>query len=138
MKFGERISEVTVTLALGAASLRGAMQPEGENVPSKLYLQLVPAEKESAEDVLRFFIAPVNADGTFALNNLPPGRYWALGRIVADNESQSEARLRAPEEADARAQLRRAAEAAKTLIEFKPCQNVTNYQLPFKIEPLKN
>ncbi len=139
LKFGERISGLTVTLAAGAASLRGAVKPaEGESVPAKLFLHLVPAEKENADDVLRFFTAPVNADGTFALNNLPPGRYWTLTRIAADNDPQSEGRLRAPEQTETRAQMRRAAEAAKTAVEFKPCQNLIDYELPFKPASLKN
>jgi hypothetical protein len=98
----------------------------------------VPAERESAEDVLRFFTVPVNSDGTFGINNLPPGRYWALARVVGDSEPQSDSRLRAPEEAGTRAQIRRAAEAAKTAVELKPCQNVSNYELPLKISALKN
>ena len=139
LKFGERMSGLTVTLAEGAASLRGAVKlAEGESIPPKLYLQLVPAEKENAEDVLRLFTTPVNADGTFAVNNLPPGRYWALARVAADNEPESDSKLRAPEEADMRAQIRRAAEIAKTMIEFKPCQNVLDYQLPFKLASPKN
>jgi hypothetical protein len=139
LKFGERVSGLRVTLAAGAASLRGAVKlAEGEGLPAKLYLNLVPVEKESAEDVLRFFSAPVNSDGTFVLNNLPPGRYWALARVVSDSEPQSDSRLRAVEEADTRAQIRRAAEAAGTAIEFKPCQNVPNFALAFKIKSLKN
>jgi hypothetical protein len=139
LKSGERISGLTVTLAAGAASLRGAIKlAESETLPAKLYLHLAPAEKESADDVLRFFTAPVNADGTFAFNNLPPGRYWTLARIAADNDPHSDAKLRAPEEAETRAQLRRAAEAAKTTVEFKPCQNVIDYQLPFKPAAVKN
>ena len=139
LKFGERVSGVTVTLAEGAASLRGAVKlTEGESVPAKLHLNLVPAERESAEDVLRFFTVPVNSDGAFAVNNLPPGRYWAFARVVGDSEPQSDARLRAPEEAGTRAQIRRAAEAAKTAVELKPCQNVSNYELPPKISALKN
>jgi hypothetical protein len=139
LKSGERISGLTVTLAAGAASLRGTVKPaEGESLPSRLYLQLAPAEKENAEDVLRFFTTPINADGTFAFNNLPPGRYWTLARITTDNDPQSDAKLRAPEEAETRAQIRRAAEAAKTTVELKPCQNVIDYQLPFKPVAAKN
>jgi hypothetical protein len=135
LKFGERISGVTVTLAAGAASLRGTVKPaEAESLPARLYLYLVPAEKENAEDVLRFFTAMVQGDGTFAFNNLPPGRYWAIARQV-ENEPQSDATLRAFEEGDTRLKLRRAAEAAKGEVELKPCQNVIQYQLPFKISP---
>lgn len=139
LKFGERISGLTVTLSAGAASLRGAVKPaEGESLPAKLFLQLAPAEKENADDVLRFFTAPVNADGTFALNNLPPGRYWTLTRTATNNDPQSDARLRAPEEAETRTQIRRAAEAARTVVEFKPCQNLIDYELPFKPASPKN
>ncbi len=139
LKFGERISGLTVTLAEGAASLRGAVKPtEGESVPPKLYLHLVPAAKENAEDWLRFFTILVNADGTFAVNNLPPGRYWVLALIASDDEPQSDAKLRAWDQADMRTRLRLAAEASKTAVEFKPCQNVIDYQLPFKISPVKN
>lgn len=139
LKFGERISGLTVKLAGGAASLRGAMKlAEGESIPAKLHLQLVPSEKEDAENVLRFFTTPVNADGTFAVNNLPPGRYWVLARVAADNEPQSDSKLRAPGEADTRAQIRRTAESAKTMIEFRPCQNVIDYQLPLRLASPKN
>lgn len=133
LKFGERVSGVSLTLAAGAASLRGVLQPaENETLPTKMFFDLVPAEKESAEDVLRFFRTPVAADGTFAFNNLPPGRYWALSKIAVESDPQSDAKLRLPEEADTRAKLRQAAEVAKNVIEFKPCQNVTGYQLLFK------
>lgn len=139
LKFGERISGLTVTLAEGAASLRGSIKPAaGGIIPPKLKVYFVPAEKEGAEDVLRFFATPVNADGTFALNNLPPGRYWALARFAVDDEPQSDSKLRAPEEADARVQVRRAAETANQAVEVKPCQNVIDYQLPFKISAPKN
>lgn len=134
LKFGERISGVTVTLGAGAASLRGIVKPaEGESLPARLYLHLVPAEKENADDVLRFFTTAVLADGKFAFNNLPPGRYWALARQVADSELQSDAAERAIEELDQRLKIRRAAEGAKNELEFKPCQNIVDYQLPFKI-----
>lgn len=133
LKFGERISDLTVRIALGAGSLRGVVNPgEGGKVPSGLYVNLVPAEKESAEDVLRFFVAPVNADGSFALNNLAPGRYWLAARVAAENDPKSDEKLRDPDEAATRTQLRRLAEEAKTTIEFKPCQNVIDYQLPLK------
>jgi hypothetical protein len=132
LKFGERISGVTVTLAAGAASLKGAVKvAEGETMPQRLYLHLAPAEKENADDPLRFFAVPVQPDGTFALNNLAPGRYWALARLASDDEK------RAPDEAAERLNLRRAAEAAKSEVELKPCQNVVGYQLPIKVSALQ-
>jgi hypothetical protein len=134
LKFGERVSGLRVTLAEGAASLRGAVKPaDGASLPAKLFLNLVPVEKENAEDVLRFFTVAVNSDGTLTVNNLPPGRYWTLARVVSETEPQSDLNLRSPEQADYRTQIRRTAEAAKTSIELKPCQNVSNYELLFKI-----
>ena len=139
LKFGERIAGVTITLAAGAASLRGRVkQPEGESLPARLSLYLVPVEKENAEDVLRFFKTAVQTDGRFSVNSLPPGRYWALARSAAESDLQSEATLRAVEESDARLKIRRAAEADKNEVEFKPCQNVIDYQLPFKPSSVKN
>lgn len=101
-------------------------------------MYLVPAEKESAEDVLRFFASEVGSDGTSALNNLPPGRYWAVAQVIPNNEIQSEFKLRSPAAAEARAQLRRAAESGKFLVELKPCQNMAHYQLPVLLAPQKN
>ncbi|MDQ1637993.1 MAG: hypothetical protein QOF62_1332 [Pyrinomonadaceae bacterium] len=139
LKFGENISRVRVNLAEGAASLHGSVKLEtGQSVPPKFLVYLVPAEKENAEDVLRFFASEVGSDAMFALNNLPPGRYWVLGQVTPDKETQSEIKLRSLAEAETRAQLRRAAEAGKLLVEFKPCQNVGDYQLPLSPALLKD
>jgi hypothetical protein len=133
LKQGERLNGLTLTLAEGAGSLRGSIKPaEGERIPAQLDVYLIPAEKEYAEDVLRYFATAVNADGTFALGNLPPGRYWALSRVSAGNGTTWASKLRLPEESPARLKLRKEAEAAKTEIEFKPCQNVIDYQFPLK------
>jgi hypothetical protein len=133
LKQGERLSGLTITLAEGAATLRGSIKrAEGERIPAQLYLHLVPSERDNAEDVLRYFAIPVNADGTFALGNLPPGRYWVLARTVENDETKWASKLRLPDESQTRTKLRSEAQAAKTEIEFKPCQNVTDYQLSFK------
>lgn len=139
LKFGERVSGVKVTLAEGAASLRGAVKVSpAESVLPKLYLHLVPAEKETTEDVLRFFVTLVNADGSFVVNNLPPGRYWTLARVTADNEPRSDLKLRTSDEAAVRTRVRLAAEAVKKEIELKPCQNVIDFQVPFTSSSVKN
>ena len=77
---------------------------------------------------MRFFVTDVGADGTFALNNLPPGRYWALAQTNTDAETTTLTKLRLPEAATARTKLRKTAETQKTEIELKPCQNLTDYQ----------
>jgi len=133
LKQGEQLRGLTFTLAEGAGSLRGVVKPsQAESLPAQLYLHLVPSERDNAEDLLRYFATPVNADGTFALGNLPPGRYWALAHAVENDETNWASKLRLPDESPMRLKLRREAEIAKTEIEFKPCQNVTEYQLRLK------
>jgi len=134
IKSGARVSGLTITLAAGAASLHGQIKtPENQKLPARLFVYLVPVEREKAEDVLRLFALMVSNDGSFALNNLPPGRYWAIAKTAGQNESNVISRLRLPDEAEARVKLRQEVEAAKTEIELKPCQNVTNYSLPFMV-----
>lgn len=132
LKPGDRLSGLTITIAEGAASLRGQINlAEGQKLPPKLFVYLVPAEREKADDVLRFFASLVSADGSFALTNLPPGRYWAIAQAASENESNVLSKLRLPDEAEPRARLLHDAEAAKIETELRPCQNVTDYQLPF-------
>jgi hypothetical protein len=127
VKIGDRISGLKITLAEGAASLSGKIElAEGEAPAEKLFVYLVPAEKEKADEVLRFYAAPVDSEGKITLKNLAPGRYWLLGRPAIEGGLT---RLRLPDETDSRAKLRHEAEAGKTEIELKPCQNVTDYRL---------
>lgn len=122
LKSGERLQGLTVTLTHGAASVLGEVAAkEGEN----LSVYLVPAERERADDVLRFFTAVAGADGKFEMNSVAPGRYLVLvtSEVVALNK------LRSPDAAELRSKLRREAEAAKTELELKPCQNVTDFRL---------
>jgi hypothetical protein len=133
LKPGDRLSGLTITIAEGAASLHGQINlAEGQKLPPKLFVYLVPAEREKADDVLRFFASLVSAGGSFALTNLPPGRYWAIAQAVSETESNVLSKLRLPDEAEPRARLLHDAEAAKIETELKPCQNVTDYQLPFR------
>jgi Carboxypeptidase regulatory-like domain len=133
LRSGDRLSSLNITLASGAASIHGNVRPvEGERIPARLYVELAPAEKEKADDALRFFATAVNNDGTFALNNLAPGRYLLIARVPAANELPVLSKLRLPDEAEARAKLRHEAEAATTEIELKPCQNILDYQLALK------
>jgi len=127
VKTSERISGLKITLAEGAASLNGQVAlAEGERVPEKLFVYLVPAEKESSDEVLRFYGTEVNPDGKIQLSNLMPGRYWLLSRPALEGGLT---KLREPDATELRTSLRREAEAGKTDIEFKPCQNVVDYRL---------
>ena len=127
MKHGDQIAKLTITLAEGAASIRGRVN--GADPPAGALVYLLSAEAAKADDVLRFFVTEIGADGTFALNNLPPGKYLAVVQTTADEQTATLTKLREPEAATARAKLRRSAEAQKIEIELKPCQNLTGYEL---------
>lgn len=130
---GDRMSGLIITMALGAGSIDGQIDlGEGQKLPPRLFAYLVPAEREKANDVLRYFTSMVALDGSFKLNNLPPGRYWVIAQPATENESNIFSKLRLPDETDMRAKLLRDAEAAKIETELKPCQNVSAFRLPLR------
>jgi len=125
LKSGDQLSNLTITLAQGAATIRGRVPaPENATVPAPTTVYLVPVEPDKAEDILRYFVTDVGADLTFAFNSVPPGKYFAL----VDAQASTMAKLRQPESAATRAAIRRRAEAKKNDIALKPCQNLTDYQ----------
>jgi len=135
LKPGDRLNGLTITLAQGAASLRGHIAlSEGETVAEKLYVYLVPAERETADDPLRFYGAAVTAEGKVALNNLAPGRYLVFAQGATDESISPLARLRSPDETAYRIRLRRQAETVKTEIELKPCQDIADLKVRVRIK----
>jgi hypothetical protein len=132
VKGSERLSNLTITLVHGAASLRGAFVPaEGEQIPQRLFVYLVPAERDKANNVLRFFAAEVQSNGYLGLDNIAPGRYWVLAQ-PAEGTTSPLTKTRSPLETETRRRLRRDAEAAKNEIELKPCQNVSDFKLSLR------
>jgi len=128
LKPGEKLSGMTVTIAEGAAGLKGSVVADQDGKPSgKIRAHLIPAEKEAADDVLRYVQASVGADGGFHFKNLAPGRYYLLAKPIKDGAA-TPARLQAWDQAE-RAALRREAEAAGNVIELQSCQRVTDYKL---------
>jgi hypothetical protein len=129
VKTGDRLSRLIVTLAQGAALLEGQVVPaEGETRPEKLFVYLVPSEREAADELLRFYGGPVSEEGKIGLYNIAPGRYWLLAQPASDSAPLSKMLL--PDETETRARLRRDAEAAKLEIELKSCQSVVDFRLP--------
>lgn len=124
IRFGDKLSGLTLTLAIGGASLNGQIAlKEGETLSERLSVFLVPAEKERADDPLRFYGGAVSSEGKISINSIAPGRYWILAQPASDEPDSPMRKLRWPDEIEMRAKLRRDAEAAKTEVELKPCQS---------------
>jgi protocatechuate 3,4-dioxygenase beta subunit len=134
VKSGERIAGMNITLAEGAAGARGRVIPatEGARLPAALRLHLIPAEKESADETLRFIEAAAQSDGSFSLANLPPGRYFVLARPSVDEVSTDSPPRPMAWDSNGRKQLRKEGEAANVVLELQPCQRVTDYLLRYK------
>ena len=131
VKPGEQLAGALVQIAAGAASLSGRVNAnEGETLPDNLRVYLVPAERERAEDVLRYSETNAQPDGTFAFKNLAPGNYLLLARAAPDTDAR-QPRLPLALDANTRAALRRDAEAAKSSIELQPCQRTADFILRF-------
>jgi len=130
VKPGDQLSGLTFTIAQGGARIRGEITlAEGQALPDKLTVYLVPAEAAQAENALRYLASPVGTAGNFWLDTVAPGRYWMLAQPGNDDTRQDLSKLRLPDAADTRASLRHAAEQKKTEIELKPCQDFT-FRLP--------
>jgi hypothetical protein len=91
-----------------------------------LRLHLIPADPKAAEDVLRYSETIVRSEGAFAFNNIAPGKYRLLTRIVPDDEPIDRAPFPAAWDANERAKLRKEAEAMGVEIELKSCQRITD------------
>jgi protocatechuate 3,4-dioxygenase beta subunit len=132
VKAGEQVQGLTLTLAEGAAGLRGRVMQatEGVRLPERLRVHLVPAEKEAADDLLRYYEAEVRGD-SFELKNLSPGRYFVIARRAAEDDADEESPRPVAWDADARQRLRQRAEAAAVVVELRPCQRVNDYSLKY-------
>ncbi len=136
VKSGEKIKDVTITIASGAAGLKGRVKaPEGQKLPANLRIHLIPAEKTSSpgiEDVLRYFEVVASDDGAFAFNHIAPGKYLIMARAYPD-KSPTEFMNAIPVAWDSaeRLKLRRAAEALNVAIEFQTCQRIKDYEFKF-------
>ncbi len=130
IKSGDRVKGITITLAEGAASLRGRVvaQDEQAKLPARLRIHLAPVER--VDDPLRFYETSAQSDHSFALTNIAPGRYLIYVRPLRDDETADTIRP-ASWDVAARADLRREAENAGMIIDLQPCQRVSDYALRY-------
>lgn len=129
VKSNEKVADLTVTLAEGAAGLSGRL--EGKRPASRMRVHLVPAEKEAADDLLRY-AEVVTRDAAFAFSHLAPGKYWLVTRAVPEDESAEKPAKPVAWDTAARTKLRAEAEAAKLAVELAACQRVKNFVVPEK------
>ena len=136
IKPGQQVSGVSIFVGQDAAGLRGrvAVTPEGAAAPADLHVHLVPADREQSNDVLRYSDVMVMSDGSFAFSNVAPGRYFILSRIEPRIEIEGTSPRPAAWDPTTRAKLRQEAEAAKVIVDLKPCQRLKDYALPLRTE----
>jgi len=130
LKQGEKIGTVAITIAEGGASLRGRVTAaEGQTLPPSLRVYLAPAARENSDNPLRFFEAVAASDGTFAVGNIAPGRYW----IVAEAAELTGIAAVKTTRTDAgwRAKILRDATASNKDITFKPCERTADYEFGY-------
>lgn len=130
IKPGDKISGVTIAITEGGASLRGRVTTEAERtLPANLRVYLVPNEREHADNPLRFFEENIAGDGTFAVGNVAPGKYWL---IVEPAERIDANTLKSPRsDSDFRSKLVKDAAAGIKEISFKPCERTVDYEFRY-------
>lgn len=136
IKSGQQVEGVSIVVGQDAASLRGrvTVTPEGTGVPADLHVHLVPADRERVNDVLRYSETMIKSDGSFAFTNIAPGRYFIVSRVEPGAETEDTSARPSAWDPTTRARLRQEAEAAKIVIELKPCQRLTDYALPLRVD----
>jgi len=126
VRSGERFTGLTVTIAEGAALLRGKLSmAESQTAPMRAYL--VSAEREAADNIYRFYETAVEKDGSFTIDNVAPGSYWIVARPAEQNVSGTTRLVR--QDDALRTKVRQAAEAMKKAVILKPCEQKTQFEL---------
>jgi hypothetical protein len=136
IKSGQQVGGVSIIVGQDAASLRGRVTatPEGTAFPADLHVHLVPADREQANDVLRYGETTITSDGSFAFSNIAPGRYLILARIEPSAETPDTSPRSSAWDPATRTKLRQEAEAAKVVVDLKPCERLKDYALPLRVE----
>jgi carboxypeptidase family protein len=130
LKPGERVSGLLVTIAEGAAKLQGAISlGEGQSLPLALRVYLTPSERDAADNLLRFYEARPETNGSFTVDNIAAGKYRIVARPSEENDSGAIKSIR--QDKAFRLKVLREAEALKKELALKPCEQLANYDLPF-------
>jgi hypothetical protein len=143
-KTGQRVNGVTLTISHGAARLSGRVTAAaGSNLPDRLRAYLVPVEKESADNTLRYYDALVRRDGSFEVKHIAPGRYYITVHALTQDEWDEVNPRPIWWGGGPRRRLRQQAETGNSILELKPCQQLKDYTVryaaaaPSPAEPAK-
>jgi carboxypeptidase family protein len=132
VRAGETVSGVTVTLAEGAAVVQGSVAaPKGGRLPKSTFVYLIPAEKENATTLFRYFEARIQGDGTFSLGNIAPGEYFIVALKPDNDAGPSPSAITIRQDATLRNTVVREAEKLKQKLSVKPCERLDNFDLTF-------
>ncbi|MBK6799517.1 MAG: carboxypeptidase regulatory-like domain-containing protein [Acidobacteria bacterium] len=127
LKAGEKLTDIVVAVSEGAASIDGqVVKAGGTQVTETWRVHLVPADRELADEVLRYSETSSGVGGNFKFRNIAPGKYLLLAVPATSGDSQAAFH---PTDPAARLRLRRAAETANQPIELQPCGKVGNIQI---------
>lgn len=112
----------------GAGSLSGKVKiNENADVSNSLrfIVYLIPAEKDSGENILRFRQTVSDTNANFSFSNLPPGNYLLIAEKYLENLDDFNL-LNRPKFFDAQARLKLIESASKQnkQVRLEPCQNV--------------
>jgi hypothetical protein len=119
IKSGDKIGGLRVSVADGAAAIKGKVSKEKSTV------FLLPVEKEAAEDLLRYRQDAAGSSGGFLFQHLAPGRYYLLAKSGTVDRNRLW-------NATSRNALRAEAVAAGITIELQPCQRIPDFSLSVK------
>jgi hypothetical protein len=133
LRSGQQVSGVSIRVAEGAAFVAGRVvsAEEGAALPTQVRLYLLPAEREQADNTLRFYESIASGDGSFLFRNLAPGRYLLVARAVQIDPTDPTTMRPAFWDAAERAKMRREAEAANLSLDLQPCQRVADLTLRY-------
>jgi hypothetical protein len=133
VKNTERLTDVTVTVAQGAATVAGRIttSTSGSSLPERLRAYLVPLEKEAADNTLRYYQAFLRRDGSFEVKHIAPGRYYIVTRTLLQEEWDEVNPRPIWWGAASRQKLRQDAEKANNVVEVKPCQQMKGVVVPY-------
>ena len=123
----QTVSGLNIVLSEGAATIRGAVvTADGKPLKDRQLIYLVPGEKESSPNLLRYFETRSEPDGRFELRSIPPGDYLAVTDSMEENRPPG---ILVRQDANLRNKVVRDAQKLNRSITLKPCERVENFEL---------